>query len=162
MWKNPNARCDHRNVHIEFYCICEGDCWIQKTIIVARRKNENARTTPPTIATQGEWDVGEVSAFWPPVIGVFVVFEAPDLLGFPGVEESLELKDGVVGGEDDDEEGEVYELVELETSWVGEDEERGEKDKNTRVLWKECKKKLRVKEEEYGIRRIGMLVLHKN
>jgi hypothetical protein len=29
-------------------------------------------------------------------------------------------------------------------------------------LWKECKKKLRVKEEEYGIRRIGMLVLHKN
>jgi hypothetical protein len=37
------------------------------------------------------------------------------LLGFPGVEEYPELKDGVIGGEDDDEEGEVFELVELET-----------------------------------------------
>jgi hypothetical protein len=63
MWKNPNARCDHRNVHIEFYCICEGDCSIQKTIIVTRRKNENAPTTLLVIATPKEWDVGEVLAF---------------------------------------------------------------------------------------------------
>jgi hypothetical protein len=114
------------NVHIEFCCICEGDCWIQKTIITARRKNENAPATPPTIATPREWDVGEVPAFWPPVIGAFAVFWALDLLGFLGAEESPKLKDGVIGGEDDDEEREVFELAELETGWVGDDEERGE------------------------------------
>jgi hypothetical protein len=32
-----------------------------------------------------------------------------------GVEESPKLKDGVIGGEDDDEEGEVSEPAELET-----------------------------------------------
>jgi hypothetical protein len=32
------------------------------------------------------------------------------LLGFPGAEESLELKDGVIGGEDDEEDGKVSEL----------------------------------------------------
>jgi hypothetical protein len=37
-----------------------------------------------------------------------------------------------------------------------------EQDKKTVVLWKECKKKLRVEEEEAGIRRIGMPVLHKS
>ncbi len=126
MWKNPNARCDHRNVHIEFCNICEGDCWIQKTAIAARRKNENPPATPPAIATPGEWDVGEVLAFWPLAIGAFAVFGAPDLLGFIGAEQSLELKDGVIGGEDDDEEGEVSEPAELETGRVGEDEERGE------------------------------------
>jgi hypothetical protein len=48
-------------------------------------------------------------------IGAFVVFEAPNLLGFPGAEESPELKDGVIGGEDDDEERELSEPDELET-----------------------------------------------
>jgi hypothetical protein len=33
---------------------------------------------------------------------------------FCGAEESPELKDGVIGREDDDEEGEVFELIELE------------------------------------------------
>ncbi len=125
MWKNPNARCGHRNVHIELCGICEGDCWIQKTTIIARRKNENAPATPPTITTPREWDVGEVPTFWLPTIGAFAVFGAPNLLGFPGAEESPKLKDGVIGGEDD-EEGEVFEHVELETSWVGKNEERGE------------------------------------
>jgi hypothetical protein len=37
------------------------------------------------------------------------------LLGFPGAEEAPELKDGVIGREDDDEEGEVSEPAELET-----------------------------------------------
>jgi hypothetical protein len=37
------------------------------------------------------------------------------LLGFPGAEESPELKDGVIGGEDDDEERELSEPDELET-----------------------------------------------
>jgi hypothetical protein len=37
-----------------------------------------------------------------------------------------------------------------------------EQDKKTGVLWKECKKKLRVEEEEAGIRRIGMPVVHKS
>ncbi len=46
------------------------------------------------------------------------------MLGFLGAEESPELKDGVIRGEDD-EEGEVSEPAELETGWVGEDEERG-------------------------------------
>jgi len=32
----------------------------------------------------------------------------------------------VIGREDDDEEGEVSKLAELEIGWVGEDEERGE------------------------------------
>ncbi len=41
-----------------------------------------------------------------------------------GVEESPKLKDGVIGGEDDDEEGEVSEPVELETCWVGEDKKK--------------------------------------
>jgi hypothetical protein len=36
---------------------------MQKTTIAARRKNENVLATPPTIATPGEWDVGEVLAF---------------------------------------------------------------------------------------------------
>ncbi len=48
------------------------------------------------------------------------------MLGFPGAKEFPELKDGVIGREDDDEEGEVFELAKLETCWVGEDEERGE------------------------------------
>ncbi len=126
MWKNPNARCDHRNVSIEFCYICEGDCWIQKTITAAKRKNENAPATPPVIATPGEWDVGEVLAFWPLAISAFAIFEAPNLLGFPRAEESPEFKDGVIGGEDDDEEGEVSEPAELETCWVGKDEEKGE------------------------------------
>ncbi len=47
------------------------------------------------------------------------------MLGFPGAEESPKLKDGVIGGEHD-EEGEVSEPAELETSLVGEDDERGE------------------------------------
>jgi hypothetical protein len=63
MWKNRNAKCDHRNVHIDFYYICEGNCEIQKTTIATRRKNENAPTTPLAIATLGEWDVGEVHVF---------------------------------------------------------------------------------------------------
>jgi hypothetical protein len=37
------------------------------------------------------------------------------LLGFPGAKEFPELKDGVIGREDDDEEGEVFELAKLET-----------------------------------------------
>jgi hypothetical protein len=49
-------------------------------------------------------------------MGAFAVFGAPDLLGLPGAEESPELKDGVIGGEDgDDDEGEVSEPAELET-----------------------------------------------
>jgi hypothetical protein len=68
----------------------------------------------------------EVLAFWPPAIGAFVIFWAPNLLGFPGTKKSPKLKDGVIGGEDDDEKGEVSERAELETSWVREDEERGE------------------------------------
>jgi hypothetical protein len=37
------------------------------------------------------------------------------LLGSPGVGESPQLKDGVIGGEDNDEEREVSKLAELET-----------------------------------------------